>query len=217
MARGAHSPRLFTKNYAPKTTYSQDLGLSSKLGTPENYFDEQLFLDLLTKLIAQAKYLQNNPKGGLVPKEELAASIVVNALRPYALPNGPLKVLHSNLKRVSAVSVNVEVVALFPSAFQFISSLKGWANNHSVRFFVALSLNVEVLAAIRSFSERNPNCTQNVNESSTLVVLAVLRSLNPLSLHVGPSGSVRLFSTQNESSSRSQLEVVTYVTKRPHS
>ncbi|CAD7927450.1 unnamed protein product [Amoebophrya sp. A120] len=60
---------------------------------PESLFDEPLFLSLMEKLIGQAKYLQNNPKAGVIPQEERAAKIVVDALRPYSTEKGgPLQI-----------------------------------------------------------------------------------------------------------------------------
>lgn len=60
---------------------------------PTNWFNEKRFLGLLTKLIGQAKYLQNSKTSGLVPQEERAAGEVVEVLRPYAQNNGgPLKI-----------------------------------------------------------------------------------------------------------------------------
>ena len=66
--------------------------LPSAASDPKAWFDEKLYLDLLEKLIGQAKFLQNNPKAGVTPQEERAAKIVVDALKPYTQPHGPLKV-----------------------------------------------------------------------------------------------------------------------------
>ena len=55
--------------------------------------NEARFLDLLTKLIGESKYLQNNPAQGLVPKEDLACKHVMDTLSPYSKENGgPLEI-----------------------------------------------------------------------------------------------------------------------------
>lgn len=50
--------------------------------------NESRFLDLLKKLVSVVKHLQNNPSQGLIPKEDLAADIVLEALAPYRKENG---------------------------------------------------------------------------------------------------------------------------------
>jgi acetylornithine deacetylase/succinyl-diaminopimelate desuccinylase-like protein len=44
---------------------------------------EDRFLDVLRRLIALTPRLQNNPTGGLVPEERLAAQVVLDALAPH--------------------------------------------------------------------------------------------------------------------------------------
>lgn len=46
------------------------------------------FVELLGKLIGEAKYLQNNPKLGVTPQEKRAAVIVLEELAPYSTENG---------------------------------------------------------------------------------------------------------------------------------
>lgn len=50
--------------------------------------NESRYLSLLEKMINVAEQLQNNPAQGLVPKEELVADIVLEALQPYLKENG---------------------------------------------------------------------------------------------------------------------------------
>ena len=53
--------------------------------------DETKFIDLLTKLIGESRYLQNNPPT-YVPEEKRAALHAMEVLKPYSLENnGPLK------------------------------------------------------------------------------------------------------------------------------
>ena len=68
-----------------------DLGMAPGTKIP-SMFDEKLFLLLMEKLLGQSKYLQNNPRGGVIPEEERAAKIVMDTLRPYSTEKGgPLK------------------------------------------------------------------------------------------------------------------------------
>lgn len=67
-----------------------DLG---KIGCAGVKLDTAKWIALLEKLVAQSKYLQNNPKLGITPKEKLAADIVLKELDPYTTKNGgPLTV-----------------------------------------------------------------------------------------------------------------------------
>jgi acetylornithine deacetylase len=55
--------------------------------------DKEEYISLLGKLIGESKHLQNNPRQGLVPQEQLAANHVLDILRPYTTENGgPLMV-----------------------------------------------------------------------------------------------------------------------------
>ena len=56
--------------------------------------NEERYVTLLTKLIGEVEQLQNNPPA-LVPKEDLAARHVMDALKPYTEESGgPLKLEH---------------------------------------------------------------------------------------------------------------------------
>ena len=56
--------------------------------------DSESYVALLTKLIAVSEKLQNSPPA-LIPQENLAAEIVIEALKPYTVENGgPLVVEH---------------------------------------------------------------------------------------------------------------------------
>ncbi|CAD7927717.1 unnamed protein product [Amoebophrya sp. A25] len=103
---------------------SKDLGLSPSdlkpgmgdftLDSLEATFDETLFVKLMEKLIKEAKYLQNNPRAGVVPEEERAAKIVMDCLNPFSTKNGgPLQIelleyvpKRPNLKVTYAASTN---------------------------------------------------------------------------------------------------------------
>jgi hypothetical protein len=50
--------------------------------------NEARFISLLSKLVGESRYLQNNPSQGLIPKEELACNHLMDALRPYMVENG---------------------------------------------------------------------------------------------------------------------------------
>ena len=44
-------------------------------------------MEILKKLIAQSRYLQNNPKAGVHPQEIRAVNIVKEYLAPYLKPD----------------------------------------------------------------------------------------------------------------------------------
>lgn len=46
------------------------------------------FLALLTKLVGESGFLQNNPAQGLIPREDRASQHVLEALKPYMKENG---------------------------------------------------------------------------------------------------------------------------------
>jgi acetylornithine deacetylase len=96
--------------------------------------NEERYVGLLRKLIGEAKFLQNNPAQGLIPKEDLAAAHVLDLLTPFSTENGgPLKIERvtfvegrSNLiftyagttdKIVSFVGSHMDVVPANPSGW----------------------------------------------------------------------------------------------------
>lgn len=50
--------------------------------------DEGFFVELLRKLMAESKYLQNNPRLGVIPEETRACKIVMNELAPFSQEKG---------------------------------------------------------------------------------------------------------------------------------
>ena len=67
--------------------FVKDLGLPAA-NDARQYFDPQLFKDILRKLIAESRHLQNNPKLGMIPEEERAAKVVTDALAPFTKERG---------------------------------------------------------------------------------------------------------------------------------
>ena len=54
---------------------------------------EDDFLALLEKVIGESKYVQNNPRQGLVPEEGRVAAHILGELEPYSTSNGgPLEI-----------------------------------------------------------------------------------------------------------------------------
>ena len=54
---------------------------------------EDVFLALLEKVIGESKYVQNNPRQGLVPEEGRVAAHILGELEPYSTSNGgPLEI-----------------------------------------------------------------------------------------------------------------------------
>ena len=54
---------------------------------------EDDFLALLDKVIGESKYVQNNPRQGLIPEEGRVAAHVLSELEPYSTSNGgPLEI-----------------------------------------------------------------------------------------------------------------------------
>lgn len=72
--------------------------------------NERRFLDLLTKLIGETEFLQNNPSGGLIPKEDLASDHVMELIAPYATENGPLE-----MERITFVEGRGNLIIKYPS------------------------------------------------------------------------------------------------------
>ena len=72
--------------------------------------NERRFLDLLTKLIGETEFLQNNPSGGLIPKEDLASDHVMKLIAPYATENGPLE-----MERITFVEGRGNLIIKYPS------------------------------------------------------------------------------------------------------
>lgn len=54
----------------------------------EQDLDAKRYVELLRRLIAESKKLQNNPRLGIHPQEKLAAAVVLKELEPYSTKNG---------------------------------------------------------------------------------------------------------------------------------
>jgi len=52
------------------------------------HLDKDEYIAFLEKLLAESKYVQNNPRQGLVPEEERVARHVLDELKPYSQDNG---------------------------------------------------------------------------------------------------------------------------------
>lgn len=81
-------------------------------------FDEEDFVSLLRSLLAHVKDLQNSPT--LTPREDLAADIVIEYLKPYTAPNGPLKV-----RKVTYVEGRSNVIIEYPGETEKVVSFVG--------------------------------------------------------------------------------------------
>lgn len=89
------SPTKARSNYSGKLRgVSGDVSLTSKMADLSKVpglskeMDGQAFIELLRKLIGEAKHLQNNPRLGITPQESKAAKIVMHELEPYSTKNG---------------------------------------------------------------------------------------------------------------------------------
>jgi acetylornithine deacetylase len=71
--------------------------------------NESRYIELLRKLIEVTPFLQNNPQQGLIPNEDKASDIVMEALKPYTQPLGPLKV-----ERVTYVEGRGNLLITYP-------------------------------------------------------------------------------------------------------
>ncbi len=90
-------------------------------------FDRSEFVSLLEKLIGLVEHLQNCPPE-LIPKEELAADVIVDFLRPYSTDQGgPLVV-----RKCTYVAQRSNLVLEYP----------GLSGNNSVVSFVGSHLDV---------------------------------------------------------------------------
>lgn len=73
---------------------SSDVSLSpqpadlSKIGGVARDLDKARFIGLLRRLLSQSKYLQNNPRLGIVPEEKRAAKVVMEELAPFSKEKG---------------------------------------------------------------------------------------------------------------------------------
>jgi acetylornithine deacetylase len=83
--------------------------------------NEERFLSVLTKLIGQVKHLQNSPENGLVPKEDLAADIVLETLAPFSEENGGVL----KTKRINFVEGRGNVMITYPGTTDRICSFVG--------------------------------------------------------------------------------------------
>jgi len=65
----------------------------SKLGGMQTGLNEPLFLETLKALIGESKFLQNNPRLGVIPEEKRASNIVQRTLSEFSSANGgPLQI-----------------------------------------------------------------------------------------------------------------------------
>jgi len=79
------------------------------------------FLALLTKLISESKYVQNNPAQGLVPEEDRVGDHVLAALEPYTeAKGGPLRV-----KRVNFQEKRNNIIIEYPGTTDRVVSFVG--------------------------------------------------------------------------------------------
>lgn len=57
--------------------------------------NKESFVSLLSKLIGEAQFVQNNPKENLIPQEDKIVNHVLDVLNPYSTANGgPLLINH---------------------------------------------------------------------------------------------------------------------------
>jgi acetylornithine deacetylase len=82
-------------------------------------FDENAFVELLTKLIGESKYVQNSPPE-LVPEEDRVVAHVEKVLGPYLAPHGPLQ-----YKRKAYVPNRSNVIITYPGTTQRTVSFVG--------------------------------------------------------------------------------------------
>jgi acetylornithine deacetylase len=83
--------------------------------------NEERFLGILTRLIGVVKDLQNSPDQGLIPKEDLAADIVLETLAPYSEENGGVL----KLKKVNFVEGRANVMITYPGTTDKVCSFVG--------------------------------------------------------------------------------------------
>lgn len=83
--------------------------------------NEPRFLQLLEKLIGEAKYLQNSPPQGLIPREDAASNHVLDILKPYLKENGGVL----EAQRVSFVEGRGNVIIKYPGTTDKIVSFVG--------------------------------------------------------------------------------------------
>ncbi len=83
--------------------------------------NEPRFLSLLTKLIGESKYLQNNPAQGLIPQEKLAADHILEVLKPYTKENGGVL----EVEFVSFVEGRGNVIIKYPGTTSEVVSFVG--------------------------------------------------------------------------------------------
>ena len=72
--------------------------------------NEARFTSLLEKLIGVSEFLQNSPAQGLIPKENLASDIVIEALKPYTNENGGVL----TVERVEFVEGRGNLIITYP-------------------------------------------------------------------------------------------------------
>ncbi|CAJ1378864.1 unnamed protein product [Effrenium voratum] len=92
-----HKVRESQPSYPTTVRVSSDASLTQaeadfgKLPGFSQDIDKTFFLDVLKKLIGEAKHLQNNPRLGIHPEEKRAAQVVLQSLKAYSTQaGGPL-------------------------------------------------------------------------------------------------------------------------------
>lgn len=109
------------------TFLTRSLADFGKLPGVSQSLDKSLFVERLRKLIAESKYLQNNPRLGIHPEEKRAAAIVMKELEPFSTKSGGPLVIEeleykpgrSNLK-ITYPGSGKETVAFVGSHFDVV-------------------------------------------------------------------------------------------------
>jgi len=72
--------------------------------------DEEDYMALLTETMTHSEFVQNNPDGGKVPNEDRVADTVIQYLKPYSKPDGPLVV-----RKITYVEGRSNLIITFPA------------------------------------------------------------------------------------------------------
>lgn len=83
--------------------------------------NEPRFIDLLTKLIGETRYLQNSPAQGLIPEEDRASDHVLEVLKPFMKENGGVL----EVERVTYVEGRGNVIIKYPGTTDEVCSFVG--------------------------------------------------------------------------------------------
>lgn len=82
--------------------------------------NESRFIDLLTKLINECKYVQNSPSQGLIPQEDRISSHVMELLEPFTTKHGGIL----EVERVSFVEGRGNLIIKYPGTTKNVISCK---------------------------------------------------------------------------------------------